>query len=67
MTSTTLHAPTGLVTKDDEGHGNVYAKEPRMEVMDQNTSRDRNRSSLMMLIGGSILVTGLIAITVAIS
>ena len=31
MTSTTLRAPTGLVTKDGEGHGNVYAKEPRME------------------------------------
>jgi predicted nucleic acid-binding Zn ribbon protein len=38
-----------------------------MEVMDQNASRDRNRSSLMMLIGGSILVTGLIAISVVIS
>ena len=31
MTSTTLRAPTGLVTRDDEGHGNIYAKEPRME------------------------------------
>ena len=31
MTATTLHAPTGLVTRDGEGHGNVYAKEPRME------------------------------------
>ena len=31
MTSTTLSAPTGLVTRDSEGHGNVYAKEPRME------------------------------------
>ena len=31
MTSTTLQAPTGLVTKDEEGHGNIYAKEPRME------------------------------------
>jgi hypothetical protein len=31
MTSTTHSAPTGLVTRDGEGHGNVYAKEPRME------------------------------------
>ena len=31
MTTTTLRAPTGLVTRDGEGHGNVYAKEPRME------------------------------------
>lgn len=31
MTSSTLRAPTGLVTRDGEGHGNVYAKEPRME------------------------------------
>ena len=31
MTSSTLRAPAGLVTRDGEGHGNVYAKEPRME------------------------------------
>ena len=31
MTTTTPHTPTGLVTRDGEGHGNVYAKEPRME------------------------------------
>ena len=30
MTTTTPHTPTGLVTKDGEGHGNVYAKEPTM-------------------------------------
>ena len=32
MTTTTLQRPTGLVTRDEEGHGNVYAKEPRMEL-----------------------------------
>ena len=32
MTATTLQAPTGLVTRDLEGHDNVYAKEPRMEL-----------------------------------
>ena len=31
MTSSTLRAPADLVTRDGEGHGNVYAKEPRME------------------------------------
>ena len=31
MTSSTLNAPTGLITVDGEGHGNVYAREPRME------------------------------------
>jgi hypothetical protein len=55
------------VTPEDGGLLNAFTKEPRMEVMDQNASRDRNRSSLMTVIGGSILVTGLIAITVVIS
>jgi len=40
MTTTTLryngrafiYAPTSLVARDFEGHGNVYAKEPRMEL-----------------------------------
>ena len=32
MTATTLQAPTGLVTHDLEGHDNVYAKEPPMEL-----------------------------------
>ena len=31
MTTSTLPAPAGLVTTDGEGHGNVYAREPRME------------------------------------
>ncbi|MEJ6585923.1 MAG: chlorophyll a/b-binding protein [Synechococcus sp. ArSW.bin.68] len=31
MSSTTFRSPTGLVTRDGEGYGNVYAKEPRME------------------------------------
>ena len=32
MTTSLLHTPAGLVTRDGEGHGNVYAKEPRMEL-----------------------------------
>jgi len=35
MTTTSLHTPTGLATSDAEGHGNVYAKEPRMELQQQ--------------------------------
>ena len=31
MTTTSTHTAKGLVTRDGEGHGNVYAKEPRME------------------------------------
>ncbi len=31
MATTTFRVPTGLVTSDGEGHGNIYAKEPRME------------------------------------
>ena len=32
MTTTTLKAPTGLVTHDLEGHDNVYAIETPMEM-----------------------------------
>ena len=32
MTATTLQAPKGLVTRDLEGHDNVYAKEPAMQL-----------------------------------
>ena len=32
MTATTLQAPNGLVTHDLEGHDNVYAREPKMEL-----------------------------------
>jgi hypothetical protein len=38
------------VTTEDGGLLNAFAKEPRMEVMDQNASRDRNRSSLMSVL-----------------
>ena len=55
------------VTTEDGGRLNAFAKEPRMEVMDAETSRDRGRSSLMMLIGGAVLVVSLMAVTVVIS
>lgn len=55
------------VTTEDGGRLNAFAKEPRMEVMDLETSRSRDRSSLMMMLGGVVLVAGLMAVTVAIS
>ena len=55
------------VTTEDGGRLNAFAKEPRMEVMDAETSRNRDRSSLMMMIGGTVLVVALMAVTVAIS
>lgn len=55
------------VTTEDGGRLNAFAKEPRMEVMDLETSRSRSRSSLMMMLGGVVLVAGLMAVTVAIS
>ena len=55
------------VTTEDGGRLNAFAKEPRMEVMDLETSRSRGRSSLMLMLGGVVLVAGLMAVTVAIS
>ena len=55
------------VTTEDGGRLNAFAKEPRMEVMDLETSRSRGRSPLMMMLGGVVLVAGLMAVTVAIS
>ena len=55
------------VTTEDGGRLNAFAKEPRMEVMDLETSRSRGRNSLMMMLGGVVLVAGLMAVTVAIS
>ena len=55
------------VTTEDGGRLNAFAKEPRMVVMDAEAYRSRGRSSLMMLIGGSILVAALVGVTVAIS
>ena len=36
MTTTILHTPMGLVTRDGEGHDNVYAKEPQMDYAAAN-------------------------------
>ena len=55
------------VTTEDGARLNAFAKEPRMEVMDLETSRSRGRSSMMMMLVGVVLVAGLMAVTVAIS
>ena len=55
------------VTTEDGGRLNAFAKEPRMEVMDVATSQSRNRSSMMMLVSGGLIVVAMVAVTVAIS
>ena len=55
------------VTTEDGGRLNAFAKEPRMEVMDLETSRSRGRGSMLMTLGGTVLVLALVAMTVAIS
>ena len=53
------------VTTEDGGRLNAFAKEPRMEVISEETSR--SNGSRLMIIGGSVLVVALMAVTVAIS
>ncbi|QNI72153.1 photosystem II assembly protein Psb34 [Synechococcus sp. NOUM97013] len=53
------------VTTEDGGRLNAFAKEPRMEVVSEETSR--SNGSRLMIIGGSVLVVALMAVTVAIS
>ena len=53
------------VTEEDGGRLNAFAKEPRMEVIEDQSSRS-NSSRLMILVGGA-LVVALMAVTVAIS
>ena len=54
------------VTTEDGGRLNAFAKEPRMEVMDMAASESRNRSSMMMLVSGGLIVAAMVAVTVAI-
>lgn len=53
------------VTTEDGGRLNAFAKEPRMEVISVETSR--SNGSRLLIIGGSVLVVALMAVTVAIS
>ncbi|EAU75392.1 photosystem II assembly protein Psb34 [Synechococcus sp. RS9916] len=53
------------VTEEDGGRLNAFAKEPRMEVIEDQSSR--SKSSRLMIIVGGALVVALMAVTVAIS
>ena len=53
------------VTTEDGGRLNAFAKEPRMEVISEEPSR--SNGSRLLIIGGSVLVVALMAVTVAIS
>ena len=53
------------VTQEDGGRLNAFAKEPRMEVISEDTSR--SNASRLLIISGSVLVVALMAVTVAIS
>ena len=53
------------VTEEDGGRLNAFAKEPRMEVIDDQTSQ--GNSSRLLIVAGGVLVVALMAVTVAIS
>ena len=53
------------VTEEDGGRLNAFAKEPRMEVMDAQTSC--SKSSQLLIVAGGVLVIALMAVTVLIS
>ena len=59
MTATTLQAPTGLVTHDLEGHDNVYAKEPMMELAGPEAGWGFHRRAEML--NGRLAMLGFIA------
>ena len=53
------------VTEEEGGRLNAFAKEPKMEVLEQG-SNDSNGSRLIIA-AGAVLLIGLIAFTVRIS
>ncbi len=54
------------IIEEEGGRLNTFAKEPRMEVLNQEVSPN-NSSRFLIVILGAALVVGLIAITVVIS
>ncbi|HJN36533.1 MAG: ssl1498 family light-harvesting-like protein [Prochlorococcus sp.] len=54
-----------VVTQEDGGRLNAFAKEPRMEVMAEGSSR--SLGSRVFLIGGAVLVVTLLIVSVVIS
>ena len=53
------------VIEEEGGRLNAYAKEPRVEVLKEDSMQ--NTSSRLILIAGVLLVGGLIAFTLTIS
>ncbi|CAK6701939.1 ssl1498 family light-harvesting-like protein [Synechococcus sp. CCY9201] len=53
------------VTEEDGGRLNAFAKEPRMEVLE--AGEGTSRSSMALIVGGSVLVLLLVAVAVGIS
>ncbi|MFM1899683.1 MAG: hypothetical protein RLZZ216_259 [Cyanobacteriota bacterium] len=53
------------VTQEDGGRLNAFAKEPRMEVMAESSSR--SNASRLLIMAGAVLVVALMAVSVAIS
>jgi hypothetical protein len=53
------------VTQEDGGRLNAFAKEPRMELIEQGTGT--SAASRALLIGGALLVALLLAVAVGIS
>ncbi len=53
------------IIEEDGGRLNAFAKEPRMEIIDQDSSN--SKTSWILIIAGMVLVGGLIAITISIS
>ena len=60
MTATALQAATGLVTHDLEGHDNVYAKEPMMELAGPEAGWGFHRRAEML--NGRMAMLGFIAL-----
>ena len=57
-----LHMP---VIEEEGGRLNAFAKEPKMQLIDQKAGN--NRSSWLMIIAGGVLIAGLIAFTMTLS
>tara|TARA_Y100001968_G_scaffold327603_1_gene372976 strand:+ start:1380 stop:1547 length:168 start_codon:yes stop_codon:yes gene_type:complete len=53
------------VIEEEGGRLNAYAKEPRVEVLNEDSMQ--NPSARLVLICGGVLVTSLIALTLTIS
>ncbi|MEB3322005.1 MAG: ssl1498 family light-harvesting-like protein [Synechococcaceae cyanobacterium] len=53
------------VTEEDGGKLNAFAKEPRMELMEEG--QGRSGANRMLLVGGLVLVLVLVAVAARIS